>query len=134
MDATDARSRLAALPAPPPRVFTRQDWVLIALTPAIAYIGGVIAALGSIGGLLLSGIAGLMAVTIYASRRNRTDEPVVPRHLFHVSVATSVLVMLVSVALLRTSPHEGIAAFGIPLANIAIFGVFLALLLRKRAA
>ena len=135
MESGEAQSRLSTLPARPPRVFSRQDIILIAVTPVLAYGSGIVGGLGSIAGPILAVVAGFLAMTIYATRSGRTNEPVIPGYMFSVSVSAGVFVIVNSFGLWRNSPIESVwVLVGVPLVNALVFGVFLALLFRRRRA
>jgi hypothetical protein len=131
----DAQSRLSALSARPSRVLSKQDIILIVVTPVLAYGSGLIGGLGSIVGPIIAVVAGFMAIAIYATRSGRTNEPVIPGYMFSVSVGVSVFVILTSFGQWRNAPIESVwVLVGVPLLNVLVFGVFMALLFRRRRA
>ncbi|WP_104177243.1 hypothetical protein [Cryobacterium sp. Y50] len=133
MESGEAQSRLSALSARPSRVFTGQDIILIAVTPVLAYGSGVVGGLGSIVGPILAVIAGFMAIAICATRSGRTNEPMIPGYMFSVSVGASVFVIVTSFGQWRNAPIESVwVLVGVPLLNLLVFGVFMALLFRRR--
>lgn len=135
MESGEAQSRLSALSARPSRVFSRQDIILIAVTPVLAYGSGIVGGLGSIAGPIIAVVAGFMAMTIYATRSGRTNEPVIPGYMFSVSVLAAVFVIQISFGQWRNAPIESVwVLLGVPLLNVLVFGVFMALLFRRRRA
>ena len=135
MESGEAKSRLSALSARPPRVFTGQDIILIAVTPVLAYGSGVVGGLGSIAGPIMAVVAGFMAIAICATRSGRTNEPVIPGYMFSVSVGAAVFVIVTSFGQWRNAPVESVVVLvGVPLLNVLVLGVFLALLFRRRRA
>lgn len=133
MESHDATSRLEALRARPSRVFTKRDIVLMSATPILGYAGGLLATLGSVAGPILSAVAALMLVTIYSTRLSRTNEPAIPRYMFHASIAAAVLIFMNTFGLWHNAPyHSALMSFGLPLLNPFFYSVFLALLLRRR--
>ena len=138
MKSGDAQSRLSALSAlsaRPSRVFSKQDIILIVVTPVLAYGSGIVGGLGNIVGPILAVVAWFMTIAIYATRSGRTNEPVIPGYMFSVSVATAVFVILISFGQWRNAPIESVwALVGVPLLNVLVVGVFMALLFRRRRA
>ncbi len=135
MESGEVQSRLSALSAGPSRVFTGRDIIFIAVTPVLAYGSGVVGGLGSIFGPILAVIAGFMAVTIYATRSGRTNEPVIPGYMFSVSVGAGVFVIVSSFGQWRYAPVESVwVLVGVPLLNVLVVGMFMALLFRRRRA
>ena len=135
MESGEAQSRLSALSGRPSRVFSRQDIIFIAVTPVLAYGSGIVGGLGSIAGPIIAVVAGFMAMTIYGTRSGRTNEPVIPGYMFSVSVFAAVFVILISFGQWRNAPIESVVVLvGVPLLNVLVFGVFMALLFRRGRA
>ncbi len=133
MDSNEARSRLQDLPDQPRRHFTRLDIVLIIGAPLLAFVGGVMAAAGSVIGVIIVAVSSLMVVSVRAIRLSRTDEPVIARFTFPLSIFVAVVVFLTSYNLFTDGPYvSALFLTGLPLLGAALYVVFFVVLFWRR--
>lgn len=133
MESNEAASLLQELPTRPHWHFTGLDVTLMVGAPTLAYIGGVVAAQGSLVGPIAAAFAALMTVAIRAIRISRTDEPVISQFTFYSSIFAAVVMFVMAANLWSYAPHPSAAiGFVLPLVGTAAYALFLTNLFWRR--
>lgn len=121
------------IPRAPKRVFTASDWLMVLGAPVILYVGGLGAAGGSMGGLILVGFAGLVVVTLQIVREGRRNEPRMSKWTRYGAIGVSVFGFVWSWDLFHRPVEAGMWQYVWPAAPVVVYLIFVAALFAPRA-
>lgn len=133
MQSREARSGIRNLSNQPLRVPTNLDTVLIIAAPALVLLGGVIAAWGSLAGVVAIAVAALMVGAVRERRHNATVVMLTDRLMGALAIVVVVVVGQTAFSLIAQAPFATASIYlGVPLICAMLFVAYFVLLFWPR--